>query len=54
MTFPIQKTDEEWRIQLSPEQYRILRNKGTEMAGMSIPVTPTRFALKSTPPDRND
>ena len=28
----IVKTDEEWRNELSPEQYRILRQKGTERA----------------------
>jgi peptide-methionine (R)-S-oxide reductase len=28
----IQKTDEEWRAQLTPEQYRITREKGTERA----------------------
>ena len=28
----IEKTDEEWREELSPEQYRILRQKGTERA----------------------
>src|SRR3954462_14728239 len=26
----IQKTDQEWRAELTPEQYRILREKGTE------------------------
>lgn len=29
----VHKSDEEWRVQLSPEQFRILRKKGTEMAG---------------------
>lgn len=28
----VEKTDQEWRDQLSPEQYRITRRKGTEMA----------------------
>lgn len=32
MTDKIQKTDEEWRSQLTPEQYRITRQKGTERA----------------------
>jgi peptide-methionine (R)-S-oxide reductase len=32
MTDKIIKTDEEWRNQLTPEQYRITRQKGTEPA----------------------
>ena len=30
MPAKVSKTDEEWRRELSPEQYEILRNKGTE------------------------
>lgn len=30
MKFPVEKTDEEWRQILTPEQYHILREKGTE------------------------
>ena len=32
MTFDQTKTDAEWRTELSPEQYRILRDHGTERA----------------------
>lgn len=30
MKFPIDKTEAQWKAELSPEQYRILRKKGTE------------------------
>jgi len=33
VTEKIQKTDEEWRRELTPEQYHVLREKGTERAG---------------------
>lgn len=33
--FPIDKSEEEWRRQLSSEQYRVLRRHGTERSGTS-------------------
>ena len=34
-TFEVALSDEEWRRRLSPEQYRVLRQHGTERAGTS-------------------
>ncbi len=34
-SFPVEKSQEEWRRTLSPEQFRILREHGTERAGTS-------------------
>jgi peptide-methionine (R)-S-oxide reductase len=31
-TYPVTKSDEEWRADLSPEQYQVLRQAGTERA----------------------
>ena len=33
--FPVTKTAEEWRTELTPEQFRVLRKHGTERAGTS-------------------
>jgi peptide-methionine (R)-S-oxide reductase len=34
-SFPVEKTDEEWRETLSPKQYEVLRQHGTELRGTS-------------------
>jgi peptide-methionine (R)-S-oxide reductase len=33
--FEVEKSDEEWRRDLTPEQFRVLRQHGTERAGTS-------------------
>lgn len=32
VTYPVHKTDSEWKAQLTPDQYRVLRNAATERA----------------------
>lgn len=34
-TFPVQRSDEEWRQRLTPQQFAVLRQHGTERAGTS-------------------
>jgi peptide-methionine (R)-S-oxide reductase len=34
-TYPVQKSDEEWRRELDPLQYQVLRKHSTERAGTS-------------------
>ena len=34
-TYEVQKSDAEWRAELSPEQFRVLRGHGTERPGSS-------------------
>jgi len=52
-----QRSEEEWRAILSPEQFRILRLKGTESVllphPVSSPPSPSTFLLSLHPPSYN-
>lgn len=40
--FPVTRTDEEWRARLTPEQYYIMREHGTEQPGSCALLHETR------------
>jgi len=41
-TYPVTRTEAEWRERLTPEQYRIMRTHGTEMPGSCALLTEKR------------
>jgi peptide-methionine (R)-S-oxide reductase len=43
--YPIQKSDEQWKAELSPEEYRVLRQAGTERAGTGALLAEHRVGI---------
>ena len=48
--FPIEHSDDEWRRQLTPEQYRVLSGHGTERAGTARSIARSGPETLSVPP----
>ena len=47
MTYPVTKTDEQWRAELSPQEYAVLRQAGTERPGTGELLGETRLGTYS-------
>ena len=45
MADKIQKTEAEWREQLTPEEYQVTRQKGTERPMIAVQVSSWRSAV---------